>query len=183
MAYEFDGDNLLSCQDIATQLYNMLLDENGNFLACNVNSSNEFDSTYLGVGKNECYYFRQYEIRKNVSGSVNEYTVNVSFYRSPFAINDEIIRPYFTTKRDFSNLSCPLVLGMQSRQDDWKFSTNRYGNKTNNIDKSKFNNSDYVVLWCGMGQNYGDPANIDISTSGKGKTSKISNYYDSNLQF
>ena len=53
MAYEFDGDNLLACQDIATQLYNMLLDENGNFLGCNVNSSNEFDSTYLGVGKND----------------------------------------------------------------------------------------------------------------------------------
>ena len=39
MAYEFDGDNLLSCQDIATQLYNMLLDESGNFLACNVNTN------------------------------------------------------------------------------------------------------------------------------------------------
>ena len=33
MAYEFDGDNLLACQDIANQLFNMLLDENGNFLA------------------------------------------------------------------------------------------------------------------------------------------------------
>ena len=183
MSYEFDGDNLLSCQDIATQLYNMLLDENGNFLACNVNSSNEFDSTYLGVGKNDCYYFRQYEISKNASGSVNEYTVNVSFYRSPFAINDEIIRPYFTTKRDFSNLSCPLVLGMQSPQNDWNFSTNRYGNKTNNIDKSKFNNSDYVVLFCGMWQDYGDTATIKISNKGKGKTDKITYYYNSNLQF
>ena len=183
MAYEFDGDNLLSCQDIATQLYNMLLDENGNFLTCNVNTSKELDSTYLVVGKNDCYYFREYLINKNVSGSVNEYSVSVSFYRTPFAINDEIIRPYFTTKRDFSNNSCSLVLGLSSYQNDWKFDTNRYGNKTNNIDKSKFNNSDYVVLYCGMGQNSGDPATINISTNGKGKTSKITNYYDSNLQF
>ena len=183
MSYEFDGDNLLSCQDIANQLYNMLLDENGNFLACIVNSNKELDNTYIGVGKNDCYYFREYEIRKTVSGSINKYSVSVSFYRSPIAINDEIIRPYFTTKRDFSNTICSLVLGMQSRQDDWKFSTNRYGNKTNNIDKSKFNNSDYVFSYCGMGQNYGKPATIDISTNGISKTSKITNYYDSNLQF
>ena len=142
MAYEFDGDNLLSCQEIATQLYNMLIDENGNFLACNINTNKEFDSTYLGVGKNDCYYFREYSISKNPSGSVNEYRVSVSFYRSPFAINDEIIRPYFTTKRDFSNLGCPLVLGLQSFQNSWIFNTNRYGDKTNNIDKSKFDKSD-----------------------------------------
>ena len=183
MSYEFDGDNLLSCEQIATDLYNMLLDENGNFLACIINSNKELDNTYIGVGKNDCYYFREYEIRKTVSGSINEYSVGVSFYRTPFAINDEIIRPYFTTKRDFSNTSCSLVLGIQSRQDDWNFSGNRYGNKTNNIDKSKFNNSDYVVLYCGLGQDYGDPATINISTGGIGKTRKISNYYDSNLQF
>ena len=61
MAYEFDGDNLLACQDMASQLFNMLLDENGNFLGCNVNTNKEFDSTYLGVGKNDCYYFREYK--------------------------------------------------------------------------------------------------------------------------
>ena len=183
MSYEFDGDNLLSCEQIATDLYNMLLDENGNFLTCNVNTSKELDSIYLGVGKNDCYYFREYEIRKTASGSINNYSVSISFYRTPFAINDEIIRPYFTTKRDFSNLKCPLVLGIQSNQVDWKFSSNRYGNKTNNIDKSKFDNSSYVVLYCGMGQNYGKPASIDISTSGIGKTSNISTYYNSNLQF
>lgn len=183
MAYEFDGDNLLACQDIATQLYNMLLDENGNFLACNVNVSNEFDSTYLGVGKNDCYYFREYEITKNVSGSVNEYTVRVSFYRTPFAVNDEIIRPYFTIDRNFTNSFCNLVLGLASQQNKWIFNTNRYGNKTNSIDKTKFDNSDYVVLYCGMVQNYGDPSTIKISNNGKGKTSKIDYYYEQNLQF
>lgn len=183
MAYEFDGDNLLACQDIATQLYNMLLDENGNFLACNVNVSNEFDSTYLGVGKNDCYYFREYEITKNVSGSVNEYTVRVSFYRTPFAVNDEIIRPYFTIDRNFTNSFCNLVLGLASQQNKWIFNTNRYGNKTNSIDKTKFDNSDYVVLYCGMTQNYGDPSTIKISNNGKGKTSKIDYYYEQNLQF
>lgn len=183
MAYEFDGDNLLSCEQIATDLFNMLLDENGNFLTCNVNANKELDSIYLGVGKNDCYYYRQYLIRKTASGSINKYSVSVSFYRTPFAINDEIIRPYFTTKRDFSNTICPLVLGMQSYKDDWNFSTNRYGDKTNNIDKSKFNNTDYVISYCGMGQNYGKPATIDISTSGIGKSSKITNYYNSNLKF
>lgn len=183
MAYEFDGDNLLACQDIATQLYNMLLDENGNFLACNVNVSNEFDSTYLGVGKNDCYYFREYEITKNVSGSVNEYTVRLSFYRTPFAVNDEIIRPYFTIDRNFTNSFCNLVLGLASNQNNWIFNSNRYGNKTNSIDKSKFDNSDYVVLYCGMTQNYGDPSTIKISNNGKGKTSKIDYYYEQNLQF
>ena len=183
MAYEFDGNNLLSCQDIATQLYNMLLDENGNFLACNVNSNKEFDSTYLGVGKNDCYYYREYLITKNTSGSVNKYTVSVKFYRSPFAINDEIIRPYFTTKRDFSNIGCPLVLGLQSRQNNWIFDTNRYGDKTNNIEKSKFDNSNYVALYSIMAQKYGKPATIKISNNGKGKADKISAYYDNNLQF
>ena len=183
MAYEFDGDNLLSCQDIANQLYNMLLDENGNFLSCNVNASNEFDSTYLGVGKNDCYYYREYEITKNASGSVNEYTVNVSFYRTPFAIDDEVIRPYFTIDRNFSNSFCSLVLGLSSYQDNWIFNTNRYGNKTNSIDRSKFDNSVYVVLSCGMGHNYGDPSTIKISNNGKDKSSRIKYYYDSNLQF
>lgn len=183
MAYEFDGDNLLSCQEIATELYNMMIDENGNFLACNVNTSKEFDSTYLGVGKNDCYYFREYEISKNSSGSVNEYTVNVKFYRSPFAINDEIIRPYFTTKRDFSNIGCSLVLGLQSLQNKWIFDTNRYGEKTNNIDKSKFDNTNYVVLYSRMIQKYGDPATITISNKGKGKADPIKCIYDSNLQF
>ena len=183
MSYEFNGDNLLSCQEIATQLYNMLLDENGNFLACNVNSNKEFDSTYLGVGKNDCYYFRQYEISKNSSGATNEYRVGVTFYRSPFAINDEIIRPYFTTKRDFSNIGCPLVLGLQSRENKWIFNTNRYGDKTNNIDKSKFDNNNYVALYSIMTQKFGDPATMTISNKGKGKADKISTYYDNNLQF
>ena len=98
MSYEFDGDNLLSCEQIATDLYNMLLDDKGNFLTCSVNSNKELDSVYLGVGKNDCYYYREYEISKNSSGSTNEYTVRISFYRSPFAINDEIIRPYFKNK-------------------------------------------------------------------------------------
>ena len=182
MSYEFDGDNLLSCEQIASDLYNMLLDENGNFLSCSVNSNNELDSVYLGVGKNDCYYYRQYLVRKTASGSINKYSVSVSFYRTPFAINDEIIRPYFTTKRDFSNTICPLVLGMQSYKDDWRFNTNRYGDKTNNIDKSKFDNTDYVISYCGMGQNYGKPATIDISTSGISKSSKITNYYNSNLK-
>ena len=183
MAYEFDGDNLLACQDIATQLYNMLIDENGNFLSCNVNTNKEFDSTYLGVGKNDCYYLREYEITKNSSGAVNEYSVSVKFYRSPFAINDEIIRPYFTTKRDFSNIGCPLVLGLQSKQNNWKFDTNRYGEKTNNIDKSKFDNSSYAVLYSRMIQKYGNPATITISNKGIGKSNSISRYYDSNLEF
>ena len=183
MAYEFDGDNLLACQDIATQLFNMLLDENGNFLACNVNTSKEFDSTYLGVGKNDCYYFRQYNITRNSTGSTNDYTVNVTFFRSPFAINDEIIRPYFTTKRDFSNNGCLLVLGLQSKQSNWIFNTNRYGEKTNNIDKSKFDNSNYVVLSSRMIQKYGDPATITISNKGIGKSESISRYYNNNLQF
>ena len=183
MAYEFDGDNLLSCQEIATQLYNMMINENGNFLACNINTNKEFESTYLGVGKNDCYYFREYEISKNSSSATNKYTVGVSFYRSPFAINDEIIRPYFTTKRDFSNIGCPLVLGLQSRQKNWIFDTNRYGDKTNNIDKSKFDNSNYVALYSIMTQKYGDPATIKISNKGKGKTDKIPPYYDDNLQF
>lgn len=183
MAYEFDGDNLIACQDIATQLYNMLLDENGNFLACNVNASNEFDSIYLGVGKNDCYYFREYEVTKNVIGSTNEYTVYVNFYRTPFAIDDEVIRPYFTIDRNFTNPFCTLGLGLSSQQNNWIFNSNRYGNKTNIIDKTKFDNSDYVVLYCGMTQNYGDPSTIKISNNGKGKTSKITYKYDQNLQF
>lgn len=183
MAYEFDGDNLLACQDIATQLYNMLLDENGNFLACNVNELNEFENTYLGVGKNDCYYFREYEILKNSTGSVNEYTVYVQFYRTPFAIDDEIIRPYFTIDRNFTKSFCTLGLGLSSQQNNWIFNTNRYGNKTNSIDKSKFDNSNYVILSCVMGQNYGDPSTIEISNNGKGKTSKIKYYYEQNLQF
>lgn len=183
MAYEFDGDNLLACQDIATQLYNMLLDENGNFLACNVNELNEFENTYLGVGKNDCYYFREYEISKNSTGSVNEYTVYVHFYRTPFAIDDEVIRPYFTIDRNFTDSFCTLGLGLSSQQNNWIFNTNRYGNKTNSIDKSKFDNSNYVVLNCAMTQNYGDPSSIKISNNGKGKTSKIDYYYEQNLQF
>lgn len=183
MAYEFDGDNLLACQDIATQLYNMLLDENGNFLTCNVNELNEFENTYLGVGKNDCYYFREYEISKNVSGSVNEYSVYVRFYRTPFAIDDEVIRPYFTIDRNFTNSFCTLGLGLSSRQNDWIFNSNRYGNKTNSIDKSKFDNNNYVVLYCGMAQNYGNPSTIKISNNGKGKTSNIKYYYEQNLQF
>ena len=182
MAYTFDGDNLLSCQDIATQLYNMLLDENGNFLTCNVNTSKEFDSTYLGVGINDCYYFREYTIDKNPSGSTNEYRVSVTFYRTPFAINDEIIRPYFTVKRDYSNIGCPLVLGLQTSKNAWIFNTNRYGDKTNNIDKTKFDNSDYVVLYSLMIQKYGDPATIRITNNGIGKADKISRNYDSNLE-
>ena len=183
MAYEFDGDNLLACQDIATQLYNMLLDENGNFLACNVNELNEFENTYIGVGKNDCYYFREYEITKNVSGSVNEYSVYVIFYRTPFAIDDEVIRPYFTIDRNFTQSFCTLGLGLSSYQHDWIFNSNRYGNKTNSIDKSRFDNSNYVVLNCGMGQNSGDPSTINISNNGINKTSKIKYYYDQNLQF
>ena len=183
MAYEFDGDNLLACQDIATQLFNMLINENGNFLSCNVNASKEFDSTYLGVGKDDCYYFREYNISRNSSTATNDYTVGISFFRSPFAINDEIIRPYFTTKRDFLNNGCPLVIGLQSRQNGWIFNTNRYGNKTNNIDKSKFDNSNYVVLYTLMTQKYGDPARISITNKGKGKADKLSRYYDSSLEF
>ena len=183
MAYEFDGDNLLACQDMATQLYNMMIDENGNFLSCNVNTNKEFDSTYLGVGKNDCYYFREYNIDKNSSGATNEYTVVIKLFRSPFAINDEIVRPYFTTKRDFSDIGCALVIGLQSNQNSWKFNTNRYGDKTNNIDKNKFDNSNYVMLYSLMTQKYGDPARITITNKGKGKADNIPCYYNRSLQF
>ena len=103
MAYTYNGDIVSTVLESGQAMYDKFLDENGNFHSGGANQDGEvytWNNLYIGIGKNNYYYYRYYGALKNVPGSVDDYTLLYSAFRTPFNINDDMIRPFFIRPKD-----------------------------------------------------------------------------------
>ena len=123
MAYTFNGDIVSSVLECGQAMYDKFLDENGNFNTGGANQDGEvytWGDVYIGIGKPNYYYYRYYGARKNVSGSVDDYSLLFGGFRTPFNINDDIIRPFFIKPKDNFVLYL-LNVGVKENKGDWKY--------------------------------------------------------------
>ena len=103
MAYTFNGDMASSVLECGQAMYEKFLNEQGNFHTGGTRqdgSVNTWDDTYIGIGKNDFYYYRYYGALSNGSGAADDYSLLFEAFRSPFNINDDMIRPFFMKPRD-----------------------------------------------------------------------------------
>ena len=184
MAYTFNGDIVSSVLECGQAMYDKFLDENGNFHSGGTNlgeGPHTWNDVYVGIGKNNYYYYRYYGAQKNVSGSTDKYSLLFEAFRTPFNINDDIIRPFFIRpKNDIIGLYS-LYVGVKENKGNWNFNTNRYGNVNNSIDTSLLDNSSFATRLLKFNVKYGNNHDntVDCVSYGKEKTSSFSvNYYE-----
>ena len=138
MAYTFNGNIVSSVLECGKAMYDKFLDENNNFHTGGVTVENNiytWSDNYVGIGKPNYYYYRFYGATINVPGSVDDYTLLFGAFRTPFNINDDIIRPFFIRPKD-NHVIYTLYVGVKEDKGNWNFNNNRYGNVNNSIDTS-----------------------------------------------
>ena len=148
MAYTFNGDMASSVIECAQAMYDKFINEQGNFHTGNTRqdgSVNTWNDSYIGIGKNDFYYYRYYGALNNGSGAVDDYSLLFEAFRSPFNINDDMIRPFFMKPRDNIQTLYTLYVGVKQYKRDWNFTTNRYGDVNNSIDTSLLNDTDFAT--------------------------------------
>ena len=187
MAYTFNGDIVSSVLECGQAMYDKFLDENGNFHTGGMNIDGDYyvwNDEYIGIGKDNYYYYRQYGALKNVGGAIDDYNLIFSAFRTPFNINDDMIRPFFIKPKNNSVLYL-LNVGVKENKGDWNFTNNRYGNVNNSIDTSLLNATSYssrLLMYelVRLDNNSNNVANC--SNSGINKSSYYTigytNYYD-----
>ena len=147
MAYTFNGNIVSSVLECGQAMYDIFLDENDNFITGGIvqdGNANTWDtSVYIGIGKPNYYYYRYYGALNNGSDAVDKYSLLFGALRTPFNINDDIIRPFFIKPSD-NFVLYPLYVGVKENKGDWNFNNNRYGNVNNSIDTSLLNDTS----WC-----------------------------------
>ena len=183
MAYTFNGNIVSSVLECGQAMYNIFLNENGNFITGGViqeGNVNTWDnSVYIGIGKNDYYYYRYYGATRNNPGSVDNYSLLFGAFRTPFNINDDIIRPFFIKPRDNTVLYL-LNVGVKENKGDWNFTNNRYGNVNNSIDTSLLDNTSWVsrLLNFDIINGNNNDNTVNCIPSGVEKTSNFSvDYY------
>ena len=145
MAYTYNGDIVSSVLECGQAMYDKFLNEQGNFHSGGSNQEGDiytYNDLYIGIGKNNYYYYRYYGALRNVPGSVDDYRLLFEAFRTPFNINDDIIRPFFIRPRDNFSLY-RLYVGVKEDKGNWNFTNNRYGNVNNSIDASLLNNTSF----------------------------------------
>lgn len=145
MAYTYNGDIVSSVLECGQAMYEKFINENGNFHSGGSTQEGDiytYNDLYIGIGKDDYYYYRYYGALKNVPGSVDDYTLLFEAFRTPFNINDDIIRPFFARPSD-NHLIYKLYVGVKENKGDWNFTNNRYGNINNSIDTSLLNVTAY----------------------------------------
>ena len=183
MAYTFNGDMATSVLECGQAMYNKFLNEQGNFHTGDTRQDgnvNTWDDTYIGIGKNDFYYYRYYGARINSSGSTDKYSLLFEAFRTPFNINDDIIRPFFIRpKQDIIGLYS-LYVGVKENKGYWNFNNNRYGNVNNSINTSLLDETSFATRLLRFRVDYGNNHDntINCVPYGKEKTSGFSiNYY------
>ena len=148
MAYTFNGDMANSVIECGQAMYDKFINEQGNFHTGDTIQDGDvhtWNDTYIGIGKNEFYYYRYYGAKSNGSGAVDDYSPLFEAFRTPFNINDDIVRPFFIRpKNDIIGLYS-LNVGVKENKGYWNFNNNRYGNVNNSIDTSLLDNSNYAT--------------------------------------
>ena len=179
MAYTFNGDIVSSVLECGQAMYDKFLDENNNFHT-GYAPQYTWGDEYIGIGKPNYYYYRYYGAKKNPSGSTDKYSLLFEAFRTPFNINDDMIRPFFMRpKNDIIGLYS-LYVGVKENKGNWNFNSNRYGNVNNSIDTSLLDNSSFVTRLLKFNVEYGNNHDntVDCVSYGIKKTSSFSvNYF------
>ena len=145
MAYTFNGNIVSSVLECGQAMYDKFLDENNNFHSGATNQDGNvytWNDVYVGIGKNNYYYYRYYGATINPASYTDDYTLLFQAFRSPFNINDDMIRPFFIKPSD-NHVSYLLNVGVKEDKGDWNFNNNRYGNVNNSIDTSLLEDTGY----------------------------------------
>ena len=183
MAYTFNGDIVSSVLECGQAMYDKFLDENNNFHTGNAlqdGSVHTWSDEYIGIGKPNYYYYRYYGAKINSGGSTDKYTLLFEAFRTPFNINDDMIRPFFIRpKNDIIGLYS-LYVGVKENKGNWNFNNNRYGNVNNSIDTSLLDNTSHATRLLRFDIKRGNNHNntVDCVSYGKNKSTSLSiNYY------
>ena len=98
MAYTYNGDIVSSVLECGQAMYDKFIDENGNMHSGGTTSEgnyNVWNDVYTGMKKDDFYFYRYYGALKSASGGVDDYYILFAAFRTPFSVNDNIVRPFF----------------------------------------------------------------------------------------
>ena len=177
MAYTYNGDIVSSVLECGKAMYDKFLDENGNFHTGGANQDGEvytWSDNYIGIGKNNYYYYRYYGALRNVAGSVDDYSLLYSAFRTPFNINDDMIRPFFIRPKDNFPIYS-LYVGVKEDKGNWNFNNNRYGDINNSINTSLLDNTAFSSRLFTYSDISGSDSNNTVNCNGIG-ISKTQDY-------
>lgn len=186
MAYTYNGDIVSSVLEVGQVMYDKFINENSNFHSGGTTSDGAYtiwNDDYVGIGKDNYYYYRQYGALKNVSGSVDDFSLIFSAFRTPFNINDDIVRPFFIKpKNDFVIYN--LYVGTKENKGDWNFNSYRYGDVNNSIDTSTLDITSFSSRLLTFNQSrINDSESVAIANSyGTRKTAYYTSSYNSYYQ-
>ena len=183
MAYSFNGNDLESCRSLCENFYNSMFDEEGHVNTFNSNSSGELTGEYLGAKKDDFYYYRGYAIQENDSMAVNDYSISTALQRTPFNVNDNVVRPFITLQY-YPNFPPKMQWSIgfhygckkPSTSNDWYFNSNRYGDANKNYDSNLFTQSDNIIVSAFLDiKPDGDKSTATLSRSSAQKTTRLEN--------
>ena len=187
MAYSFNGNDLESCRALCENFYNAMFDEAGHTSVLYVQNG-ELTNDYLDALKDDFYYYRGYYITENVSSATNAYGVRGSNYRTPFHVNDNIVRPFFALKYRPDNepviqWDLDFYIGCKNiNKPSWNFNSNRYGDSNRDYNSNLFSNSSSILrsaYWTTSDNGENSLANVNMEGFSKDKyfdNRKISDY-------
>lgn len=138
MAYTYNGDIVSSVLECGQAMYDKFIDENGNMHSGGTTPEgnyNVWNDDYTGMKKDDFYFYRYYGATKNVSGAVDDFSLLFSAFRTPFSVNDNIVRPFFIKPKN-NFVIYNLYVGCKENKGDWNFNNYRYGDANNSIDTS-----------------------------------------------
>ena len=185
MAYTFNGNIVSSVLECGQAMYDKFLDVNNNFRTGGITVENgiyTWNNDYVGIGKPNYYYYRYYGATINGGGAVDDYSLLFGAFRTPFNINDDMIRPFFIRPKD-NHVIYSLYVGVKEDKGDWNFENNRYGDVNNSIDTSLLDITSYCSRLLNFEVKHGDSNNntVHCLPYGVKKTSNFSVTYDKNF--
>lgn len=141
MAYTFNGNIVSSVLEVGQAMYDKFLNEQGNFHNGGMIKDGDYyvwGDGYIGIGKENYYYYRYYGALRNSTGSTDDYSLLFGAFRTPFNINDDMVRPFFIRPKD-NHVTYSLNVGVKEDKGNWNFNNNRYGDVNNSIDTTLLN--------------------------------------------
>lgn len=179
MSYVVDFDYQIECENALVEYYKLFKDENGNLLKGIITSDNEFDVSdngYVqGLTADNAYYFMYATMSGNLPSAVYKYSLSMGLYRSPFFIEDERIRPYFTWSDTSDYFNFHAAISDPARYDNWVYPSNVYGDYNNNHKDVLVENS--VSAFIKLVQSYEHKDILQPTVNSGGAKKNFSNSY------
>ena len=145
MAYTYNGDIVSSVLECGQAMYDKFIDANGNMHSGGTTSEgnyNVWNDVYTGMKKDDFYFYRYYGATKNGGAAVDDFSMLFGAFRTPFSVNDNIVRPFFMKPKN-NFVIYQLYVGCRENKGDWTFNSYRYGEANNAIDTSLLNMTSY----------------------------------------